>query len=474
MASTLLIVIDGLRATDVPKMPFLTELARGGVSYREARSVAPSLTRPAAASLATGAPPGTTGITGNHLWAGGQPIDTGRPHQLALLRSLRGNRLLPVPTLSEHLSGHSRRLVAVGTGSNGCTLLLNPAAVDGHGAVIGAHPFGEDAFYAQPEDVRSQLVGSTPGASGGPFPELDWAVDLIADYVMPEVGPDVLVLWSGELDDIQHDNGIGSPAGEDALGEIDSRLRRLADRIRARTPHTDIIVTADHGFSNATHTVDVADMASVLPASLSEDIQLVDNNGGLLVYARRRLSAEEVDAVLDAVMSADWSGPTFAVDCAVPGTLSLADLRSSNRSDDGLLAYVSLTYRDRNGDQHVGHSTQRNGTHLAGGHGSTSSADMRIPLVLNGPSFRIGHETHLPADHLDVPATICRLVGLPVPPSMSGRVLSEARLRGTGNTCETPKDHHVVAERNATDETMAHFQEFSGRQYFLWAERSRP
>ncbi|MFE3710770.1 alkaline phosphatase family protein [Streptomyces scopuliridis] len=473
MLSTLLVVIDGLRATDVPKMPFLAELARCGVSYGQARSVAPSLTRPAAASLATGAAPGATGIAGNRLWADGHPIDTGRPDHLELLRSLRGNRLLPVPTLGEHLADHGRKLVAVGTGSNGCTLLLNPGAVDGHGAVIGAHPSRHDAFYARPESVRRRLAGNTPRAAGGQFPELDWATDLIVDYVMPELAPDVLVVWSGELDEVQHSHGVDCPAGDDALSAIDRRLRRLIDRVREQAPHTDVIVTADHGFSNATHALDVAEMTSQIPPPLSGDVQLVHNNGGLLVYPRRRLRTGEANAVLDAIMSAGWSGPTFADGGTVPGVLSLADLCSAQRADDGLLAYVSLTYYDRHGDIRVGHSTQNGDTHLAGGHGSTSSADMRIPLVLNGPSCRTGHETQHPADHLDIPATICRLMGLPIPPSMSGRVLSEASLRGAGNGSEPPKNRRVVAERSASDVTTAHFQEFSGRHYFLTAERHR-
>lgn len=473
MVSTLLIVIDGLRATDVTKMPFVAELACGGVSYQQARSVAPSLTLPAAASLATGAAPRAAGIAANRLWTCGCTIDTTRLDDLDLLRSLRGNRLLPVPTLGEHLAGHGRKLVAVGTGSNGCTLLLNPGAADGHGAVIGAYPFRDDAFYAQPEGVRSRLAGSTPHAAGGPFPELDWAADLIVEHVMPELMPDLMVLWSGELDHAQHDHGVDCPTGDGALLEIDRRLRRLVDQVREKAPQTDVIVTADHGFSNATHTLDVGEMTSLIPPPLSNDVQFVDNNGGLLVYARERLRATEVDAVLDAVMSAEWSGPTFAQDSSVPGVLSLADLCSAPRADDGLLAYVSLTYRDRLGGLRVGHSTRGGGAELAAGHGSTSSADMHIPLVLNGPSFRTAHESPLPADLLDIPATICRLMGLPIPPSMSGRVLSEATPHGSGNGSELPKGRRVVAERTAADVTTADFQEFAGRQYFLSAERHR-
>lgn len=471
MVSTFLVVVDGLRATDVQKMSFLTELARGGVSYREARSVAPSLTRPAAASLASGAPPGVTGIPGNRLWAAGHLINTGRPDHLGLLRSLRGDRLIPVPTLGEHLADHGRKLVAVGTGSNGCTLLLNPGAADGYGAAIGAHPYGHDAFYAQPESVRRRLVGSLPQAADGPFPELDWAADLIVDYVIPELAPDVLVLWSGELDDVQHDNGVDGPAGDDALAEIDRRLRRLIDRVREQAPHTDVIVTADHGFSNATHTVDMADIESVITSSVADLVQLVENNGGLLVYERRRLRATQVNAILDAIVSAGWSGPVFA-EGDVPGVLPLADLCSARSAADGLLAYVSLSYHDRLGNPRIGHSI-RDGARLTGGHGSTSAADMRIPLVLNGPSFRSAHETQLPADHLDIPTTICRLTGLPVPPSMSGRVLSEAGPLGHGDASALPKDRRVVAQRDAADVTTAHFQHLAGRQYFLSADRHR-
>ncbi|MFD9663166.1 alkaline phosphatase family protein [Rhodococcus sp. NPDC059968] len=474
MVSTLLIVVDGLRASDVSKMPFITELARRGVSYDHARSVAPSLTFPAAASLATGQAPAAAGIMGNYIWAAGRLIDAACPDNLDLLRARRGNRLLPVPTLSEHLADHGRKLVAVGTGSNGGTLLLNPGAIDGHGAVIGAYPFQNDAFYAQPDSVRNQLAGNDPRTADGPFPQLDWAVDLIVDYVMPELAPDVVVLWSGELDDIQHDNGADRPASDDALLEIDRRLRRLVGRVRQSAPHTDIIVTSDHGFSNATHTIDVAETASWIPLPISRDVRIVDNNGGLLVYAGKRLRPEEADAVIEAVMSAGWSGPTFAERSKVPGALSLDDLRSGPTTDPDLLAYVSLTYHDHAGELRVGLSARGAGEQLAGGHGSTSSADMHIPLVLNGPSFRTAEQFHFPADHLDIPPTICWLIGLPVPPSMSGRVLSEASPRSTGTGSAAPESRRVVAERSAADVTTAHFQQFGGRHYFLSAERCRP
>lgn len=469
----LLIVVDGLRASDLTKMPSVAELARGGVSYHHARSVIPSLTLPAAASLATGTAPGVTGIAGNHVWAAGHRLDTTRPDDLDLLRSLRGNRLFPVPTLGEHLAGHGRTLVAVGTGSNGCSMLLNPGAINGHGVVIGARPFRDDAFYAQPERVRRRLAGSTPHTTGGPFPELDWAVDIVVDYVLPEFAPDLIVLWSGELDDVQHDNGVDCPASDAALAEIDRRLRRLIDRVRENAPRTDVIVTADHGFSNATHTVDIADMASRIPSPLSEKLHLVDNNGGLLVYARTPLPVADVDAILDAVMSAEWSGPTFAEGSNVPGVLSLADLRPHHRPDDGLLAYVSLTYHDRHGDPRVGHSAPAGSAHYAGGHGSTSSDDMHIPLVLHGPSFRTNHQSPLPADHLDIPTTMCRLMDLPMPPAMPGRVLTEATPRDSNNGTTPPKTRRAVAERNTTDVTTAHFQEFAGRQYLVSAERHR-
>lgn len=69
--------------------------------------------------------------------------------------------------------------------------------------------------------------------------------------------------------------------------------------------------------------------------------------------------------------------------------------------------------------------------------------------------------------------TMCQILGLPIPPSMSGRVLGEASPHGSGIGSTLPKNRRVVAERNSADVTTAYFQQFAGRQYFLSAERHR-
>lgn len=60
-----------------------------------------------------------------------------------------------------------------------------------------------------------------------------------------------------------------------------------------------------------------------------------------------------------------------------------------------------------------------------------------------------------------------------VPPTMRGRALYEAMHHSTGTESPSPKDRRVIARRSTTDITTAHFQEYSGRHYFLSAERHR-
>ena len=155
--AVLVIVVDGLRTQDTSKMLYLTTLSTTGVWYTNARTTVPSLTRPAAASLTTGHHPVDVGIAGNSLWESGSLINTGDPEQLEIIRrSWHGRLLHPAPVTISAGSGARNLLeagisvAAVGTGSNGCSLLLNPEAPSGLGLVIGTQPHGSSHLFVAP------------------------------------------------------------------------------------------------------------------------------------------------------------------------------------------------------------------------------------------------------------------------------------------------------------------------------------
>jgi hypothetical protein len=114
--SVLVIVWDGLRPDFVgPDTPNLVALRDSGVEFRDHHSTYPTFTMMNAASLATGAFPGTTGFYGNVVWqpgargkdSAGKEVDFRQPvfsEDYAVLDDLSANlggRLFLVGTLFE-------------------------------------------------------------------------------------------------------------------------------------------------------------------------------------------------------------------------------------------------------------------------------------------------------------------------------------------------------------------------------------
>ena len=61
-----------------------------------------------------------------------------------------------------------------------------------------------------------------------------------------------------------------------------------------------------------------------------------------------------------------------------------------------------------------------------GDHGSASASDMHNMLIGRGPSLRSGITSNLPSGNVDITPTVLKLLGLPMPENLDGRVLEEA------------------------------------------------
>ena len=64
------------------------------------------------------------------------------------------------------------------------------------------------------------------------------------------------------------------------------------------------------------------------------------------------------------------------------------------------------------------------------GHGTTSPYDIHNTLIAAGPDFREHAVSDIPTGNVDLAPTLLQLLGLPVPPTMSGRVMEEALREG--------------------------------------------
>ena len=466
--TVLVLVIDGLRAQDTTKMPYLTTLGSSGVHYTNACTVVPSLTLPAAASLSTGHHPVDVGIAGNTLWDSDTLINTGDPEQLEILRRSRHGRLLPPPTLAEHLLEAGMSVAAVGTGSNGCSLLLNPEAPSGLGLVIGTRPHGSSPLFVAPPDLLDDVAAHHQETDES---RLQWAVRLIRDFVMPQRAPELLFVWIGELDYVQHDHGVNTDTGDQVLAAIDTAIEALVTNLRSSIQNVDVIVTADHGFSDATGTVVAEHIESQLPPELTGRAHFAYNNGALLVFEDGTMDPRQREDLVAWILDQPWSGAVLS-DAKVPGSLPLSLISSLTKTPARPVAYVSLTSTNSRGEQQVLHASHDGAETLPGGHGSTSAADMAIPLILNGPGFGTHTAIDFPADILDIAPTLLHLLGVKPLTPLPGRVLTEA-LPEAATPSPSPAEP-MTSIRAADDASTAHIEVFAGRRYVRTIERVKP
>src|SRR4029453_8009646 len=134
-------VVDGLRpdAISAEDTPTLHRLRAGSVDFANSHAVFPTVTRVNAATLATGAQPGTHGIIGNRIYGPTadpkHALDTGNHLHLLKVDAVTGGGLVRTRTLAERLARHGLRFAGVSSGSTGSAFLLNPKAPSGVGAL---------------------------------------------------------------------------------------------------------------------------------------------------------------------------------------------------------------------------------------------------------------------------------------------------------------------------------------------------
>ena len=111
---------------------------------------------------------------------------------------------------------------------------------------------------------------------------------------------------------------------------------------------------------------------------------------------------------------------------ACPGTLSFDAVRWSH---DRVGAHPVLAGLDRCGQRarDARASAASGGT---AGHGSTSPWDIHNTLIAAGPDVKRGVSIAAPSVNADLAPTLLKVMGLPIPASMDGRVLDEALANG--------------------------------------------
>ena len=268
-------------------------------------------------------------------------------------------------------------------------------------------------------------------------------------YVLPEIEPDVVIMWLCEPDASQHARGLGSPEALDAIRGNDAPPRTHPRRDRGDAAcRRRVIVASDHGHSTVTGMVRMEHDAG---------------RGGLRRGARRRadsLMAESMSLIEDGPGAAtlrdeigawlreqpwvgafmDWSRGHATNGLLSPGALW-------NEHDPSALPYApTFTYSHAWTDEPNAHGVP--GSALAGyaagladlarlqgpivglnrltsTHGTLGPRDQRTVLALGGAGIRPG-TLDVPAGVVDIAPTILALLGLPPLPDADGRALTEA------------------------------------------------
>jgi arylsulfatase A-like enzyme len=443
-------VVDGLRpdAITAGRTPTLFRLRSEGVDFTNGHSVFPTVTRVNAAAIGTGMHPGSTGILGNQMYAAAvdsrRALDTGNHWRLLELDQASGGRLVLTETLGERLHARGLRLASVSSGSTGSALLTNARAPHGIGVLVNG-AFDPGKMVAWPADVSATILAKFgPAPARGAFARYDavvtWTQQVLCEYVLPDLAPDVVINWLTEPDHSQHHLGVGSPSSLEALANDDREIARVLTALDALglTPSTDVLVVSDHGFTTNAIGVDVAGAlveAGLKASAESADVVLASSGQAVAVHVEGH-DRERVARIARFVQSREWGGVVFTAGPAagdprgtIEGTFSLELIHMANaaRGPDLLFTFPWTSEVNAFGVPGTDLASISGGAKLyASDHGSMSPWNVRNTFLAWGAGFKKRTTVRTPVGNVDVAPTILALLGITQVGALDGRVLVEA------------------------------------------------
>ena len=466
----LLVVLDGLRPDYITPeiMPNLYELGRRGVVFSNHHSVFPTVTRVNASSISTGAYPATHGLMGNSVFFPEVDprrfLDTSERTDLLKIDGATAGGLLTAPSLGEILQAAGRKVLVVSSGSSGSATLLN------HRVAGGAILHSE---FSLPDTYQREAIaklGEVPPVATPNDRRNRRAVDTFLQIGLPQIKPDVTLLWLSDPDETAHAHGIGHPTTVEALKRVDGELKRLQGGLAAAglLDTWNIWVTSDHGFSTGTGGVDLNALIEPFAGTRADGSPRIVNGGGA-IYVRDG-GTDLVSNIVGALQRTSTVGAIFTraakagdLDGRVQGTLSFDAIKWTHaRSADILFAPNWSDVRNAHG--FAGASSSGG----VAGHGNSSPYDVHNVLMAWGPDLKQKLTVSRPSANVDFAPTFLKLFGLDIPSSMDGRPLEEALRGGTEPDHLTTRSiRHTVRNADGSYSLTAFFTvlEDSRRSY---------
>jgi arylsulfatase A-like enzyme len=562
--NVVIFVADGLRSRIVTPQtaPALAAVRAEGVDFTNSHSLYPTVTTPNASAIATGHYLGDTGDFGNTIFVGERfPAPYVSPMAglegdvvLGLMNGrYAGNYLGEVTLLkAARAQGYATAVI----GKLGPAAVQDVTGVDGKdGLIIDDGTGWEEGVPLAPEILDAIKAAGLPAqapdrglnAWGGAYnmpgvqvaniEQQDWFLKVATKVLLPRFRaqgkPFVLVFWSRDPDGTQHNQGdslntlapgINGPTSLAAIRNASDDLQALRDTMKALglEADTDVVVTADHGFSvmsreSATSAstkyvypdvkpgfmppgflaIDLAhDLGLTLfdtagfPIDLKAgfhpkggaligrdarhpEIVVAPNGGTNLIYLPGPDAKALAAKVVEALTKHDYTSAVFVRDALgpLPGALptSAINLVGSARTPAPDIAVSFKSFSTGCADPElcgaeVADSDQQHGQGI---HGSFGRQDTHNFMAAAGPDFRQGFVDPAPVSNADWAPTLAHILGLDMPArgQLTGRVMTEALAAG-GAAPETRKVT-VRSEPAANGfRTVLNAQEAGGRRYF--------
>lgn len=422
---SLVIVLDGLRPESLTPalMPNLHSLSKKGAALRGHHAVYPTVAVVNAASIATGTYPSTHGLLGDTIVLSQGDV-TAMIETLKRLQSPTEGGLLTAPSLGEIFAARDKRVLVVSSGEAAASFVLGPGN-QGGGFI---HP---DIMHPRSLGVKIiETLGPVPGEDSTGNERDGWAVDAYLDVGLPQIKPDVAILWLAEPAQTQLEAGLGSPQSIEAVREVDKQIGRVLRRHKKLRLKVNVFVTSARGFSSRTGNDNLSRflVTEGLKANVDSRDVVVADNCSIFVEGQDR---SRIRGIVERLQRLEWVGAIYTQqvrpthpESFVRGALSFQSVYMDHPRAPDIL--VEPAWSEEQNEQGSRGTTR--GFGKAGG-GSSSPYDLRTILVAAGPDIKRGLESAVPSAHIDLAPTLCFLHGIEPPATMDGRVLYEA-LRG--------------------------------------------
>jgi arylsulfatase A-like enzyme len=565
--NVILFVADGLRSQIVTAdtAPALAALRAEGVDFQNSHALYPTVTTANASAMATGHYLGDTGDFGNYLYTGpknapettnGVAPSLEDDADLNFVNGQFGGNYLNEDSLLATARAQGFQTASIG--KKGPTSVHDMTARDGAsgGIVI------DDSSASSPPDtlplpkdlaqaIKAAGLAVPPpdrglnGATGaynmaGPtvanVDQQDWFTKVVTDVILPRFKKDgrpfVMVFWSRDPDGTQHNQGdslnqfqpgINGPTTMAGIRNASTDLQRLRDALKAQglDKTTDIVVTADHGFTTISKQSQTSPStrrkyADVVPGFLPPGFLAIDlgqllkapvwhpnalaidvdggfhpkngalvgadpahpeivvaiNGGSDLLYFPGPDAKAMASKVAAFLMSQDYTGAVFVNDALgpVPGALPMSAIRLIGSARTPQPSLVVAFRSESSGCAKpetcvvlVSDSELQQGQ---GTHGSLSRGETHNFMAAVGPDFKTGFVDPAPVSNADLAWTIAKAAGIHLKPKgkLVGRPIAEALKGGQVPAFQSKTLHSDKGPGGF--ETVLNYQELGEQTYF--------